>query len=94
MVVDLSDDDPEIVIARCNQLSEINHGDVVFALNIDMPTLEKVAARIMHPGRVIGLRWVTPEGGSLQLLSTSFTTKATLETAFFFLESLRSISLP
>lgn len=94
MVVDLSDDDPETVIARYNQLSEINHGDVVFALNIDMPALEKVAERIMHPGRVIGLRWITPEGGSPQLLSTSFTSKATHETAFLFLGSLRSNRLP
>ena len=94
MVVDLSDDDPETVIARYNQLSEINHGDVVFVLNADMPALEKTAARIMHPGRVIGLRWIAPEAGSPQLLSTSFTTKATHETAFLFLESLRSNRLP
>lgn len=89
MVVDCSDDDTETVIARCNQLSEINHGDVVFALNADMPELEKVAGHIMHPGRVIGIRWENPEAATPRIISTPFTTETSLATAFLFLESLR-----
>lgn len=89
MVVDCSDDDAETVIARCNQLSEINHGDVVFALNADMPELEKVAGHIMHPGRVIGIRWENPEAATPRIISTPFTTETSLATAFLFLESLK-----
>jgi hypothetical protein len=89
MVVDCSDDDPETVIARCNQLSEINHGDVVFALNADMPELEKVARLIMHPGRVVGIRWEIPDAAAARVISTPLTTDIAMATAFLFLESLR-----
>lgn len=57
MVIDLAEDSDAVIIARFNLLAEINHSDVVFILEGEGQQLDRIAAQVMHPGRVIGIRW-------------------------------------
>ena len=89
MVIDRSDDDAETVIARCNQLAEINHSDVIFALNASMADLEAAASRIMHPGRVIAIDWSPSDASMAQIHPTSQTNNATFNITSQFIQMLQ-----
>ena len=89
MVIDRSDDDAETVIARCNQLAEINHSDVVFALNAAIADLEAAASRIMHPGRVIAIDWNPSDASMAQIHRTSQTNDATFNITSLFIQMLQ-----
>jgi len=89
MVIDRSDDDVETVIARYNQLAEINHSDVVFALNTAIEDLEAAASRIMHPGRVIAIDWNPSDASMAQIHRTSQTNDATFNTTSLFIQKLQ-----
>ena len=89
MVIDVSDDDAETVIARCNQLAEINHSDVVFALNAAIEDLEAAASRIMHPGRVIAIDWNPSDASMAQIHRISQTNDATFNITSLFIQMLQ-----
>ena len=90
LVVDCSDDDPGTVVARYNQLSEINHGDVVFVLNANMAELEAAASRIMHPGRVIAADWNLTDPALTCIRTTLLTNESTVNTTSLFFQMLRN----
>lgn len=90
MVIDRSDDDAETVIARFNQLAEINHSDVIFILNAAMVDLETVASRIMHPGRVIAIDWNPSQPSMAQVRRMSQTNDTTFNITSQFIQTLRN----
>jgi len=91
MVLDLSGDDADMIIARCNQLAETNHGDVVFALDAGSIDLELVATRIMHPGRVVGIQWPAQSPDTPLAVKTTHTTEAAFTLTSYFLQTLHPV---
>lgn len=51
---------PEAKIALFNQLSELNHSDVVFASNTSSLSIRNIAQRIPNPARVAGMHFFNP----------------------------------
>lgn len=43
-----------------NQLSEINHSEVIFASNTSSISISAIAEKIMHPERVLGMHFFNP----------------------------------
>lgn len=51
---------PDAKIALFNQLSELNHSDVVFASNTSSLAIQSIAQRIPNPSRVAGMHFFNP----------------------------------
>lgn len=88
LVIDCSDDPSDIIVRRCNQLSEINHADVVFCLNADLSDFDHWTSKIIHPGRVVGIREMTNQPPIQQAIRTQHTSQEAFEFASMFLQMM------
>jgi hypothetical protein len=88
LVIDCSNDPFDTIVSRFNQLSEINHADVVFCLNGDLSDFDKWSSQIMNPGRVVGIKGMTNQPSIPQVIRTPHTTNAAFEYASGFLRML------
>lgn len=50
----------EIKVALFNQLSEVNHSEVVMATNTSSLSVTQIAEKVRHPQRVIGMHFFNP----------------------------------
>lgn len=88
LVFDCSNDPSDTIVRRCNQLSEINHADVVFCLNGNLSDFDKWTSQIMYPGRVVGIKGMDNQPSIQQIIRTQHTTNAAFEYASGFLRML------
>ena len=71
-----------------NQLAELNHSECIFAAAGDPEMITRMAAGIMHPGRVIGLRFPLSPDETVQLLATDSTDSQTRDTMMAFVRGI------
>lgn len=88
LVIDCSNDPSDIIVRRCNQLSEINHADVVFCLNAYSSDFDEWTSNIMYPGRVVGIKGMVNQPSIPQVIRTPHTTNAAFEFASVFMRML------
>jgi 3-hydroxybutyryl-CoA dehydrogenase len=50
----------EAKISIFNQLAEVNHREVIFATNTSSLSISDIQAKIIHPGRVVGMHFFNP----------------------------------
>jgi hypothetical protein len=88
LVIDCSNDPSDILVRRCNQLSEINHADVVICLNGNLSDFDKWTSQIMYPGRVVGIKGIANQPLIQEIIRTPHTTNAAFECASDFFRML------
>lgn len=73
---------PEAKVALFNQLAEINHSECIFASNTSSLSIEKLAADIIGPERVIGLHFFNPATimKLVEVVNTRYTSETTTRT--------------
>jgi len=60
LVIEAIVEKPEIKVSLFNQLSEVNHSDVVFATNTSSLSVTEIAKKVIHPHRVAGMHFFNP----------------------------------
>jgi len=60
LVIEAIVEKPEIKAGLFNQLSEVNHSEVVFATNTSSLSVTEIAKMVMHPERVAGMHFFNP----------------------------------
>jgi len=60
LVIEAIGEKPEIKVSLFNQLSEVNHSDVVFATNTSSLSVTEIAKKVIHPHRVAGMHFFNP----------------------------------
>lgn len=73
---------PEAKVGLFNQLAEINHSECIFASNTSSLSIEKLAAEIIRPERVIGMHFFNPATimKLVEVVNTSYTSESTTQT--------------
>jgi metal-responsive CopG/Arc/MetJ family transcriptional regulator len=90
MVIDLSNDDRQTIIDRFNQLAEINHGDVVFAMQASSENVEDLASEIMQPARVIRIYWEGDNTDTIRMKASHGSSTEALSIADTFLQQIQN----
>ena len=60
LVIEAIVEKPEVKAGLFNQLSEVNHSEVVFATNTSSLSVTEIAKMVMHPERVAGMHFFNP----------------------------------
>ncbi len=90
IVVDLSNDDGPTIVARFNQLAEINHTDVVFAMQHTTENFEQLAAAIMQPARVVCIDWAGENTDAIRMRAAHGSSAEAMSMADAFLQQIQS----
>jgi len=60
VVIEAIIEKPEAKIALFNQLSEVNHGETIFATNTSSLSVTEIAQHVLNPQRVAGMHFFNP----------------------------------
>jgi len=60
LVIEAIVEKPDLKVSLFNQLSEVNHSDVVFATNTSSLSVTEIAKKVIHPHRVAGMHFFNP----------------------------------
>lgn len=82
LVIEAIVEKPEAKVALFNQLSEVNHSDVVFATNTSSLSVTEIAKKVIHPERVAGMHFFNPATimKLVEVVATPFSNQQTIET--------------
>ena len=70
---------PELKISLFNQLAEINHGETIFATNTSSLSITRIAEKVLHAHRVIGMHFFNPAPlmKLVEVVNTNYTNEET-----------------
>jgi 3-hydroxybutyryl-CoA dehydrogenase len=69
-------------VALLNQLAEINHGETIFATNTSSLSITEIAAKVVHPHRVVGMHFFNPATimKLVEVVATTYTNQQNIDT--------------
>ncbi|OQP55188.1 3-hydroxybutyryl-CoA dehydrogenase [Niastella koreensis] len=81
LVIEAIIEKPEIKVSLFNQLSEVNHSDVVFATNTSSLSVTEIAKKVIHPHRVAGMHFFNPATimKLVEVVATPYTNQQTID---------------
>jgi 3-hydroxybutyryl-CoA dehydrogenase len=81
LVIEAIVEKPEVKVSLFNQLSEVNHSDVVFATNTSSLSVTEIAKKVTHPHRVAGMHFFNPATimKLVEVVATPFSTRQTID---------------
>ncbi|OQP50715.1 3-hydroxybutyryl-CoA dehydrogenase [Niastella yeongjuensis] len=81
LVIEAIVEKPEIKVSLFNQLSEVNHGDVVFATNTSSLSVTEIAKKVVNPHRVAGMHFFNPATimKLVEVVATPFSNQETID---------------
>jgi 3-hydroxybutyryl-CoA dehydrogenase len=81
LVIEAIVEKPEIKVSLFNQLSEVNHSDVVFATNTSSLSVTEIAKKVTHPQRVAGMHFFNPATimKLVEVVATPFSNQQTID---------------
>lgn len=81
LVIEAIVEKPEIKVSLFNQLSEVNHSDVVFATNTSSLSVTEIAKKVTHPERVAGMHFFNPATimKLVEVVATPFSSQQTID---------------
>jgi 3-hydroxybutyryl-CoA dehydrogenase len=82
MVIEAIVEKPEVKIGLFNQLSEVNHSEVIFATNTSSLSVTAIAEKVIHPERVAGMHFFNPATimKLVEVVRTPFNNEQIIET--------------
>jgi 3-hydroxybutyryl-CoA dehydrogenase len=82
LVIEAIIEKPEVKVSLFNQLSEVNHSDVVFATNTSSLSVTEIAKKVTHPQRVAGMHFFNPATimKLVEVVATPFSNQQTIDT--------------
>lgn len=82
LVIEAIVEKPEVKIGLFNQLSEVNHSEVVFATNTSSLSVTEIAKKVVHPERVAGMHFFNPATimKLVEVVATPLSNAQTIET--------------
>ncbi|MCX8020785.1 MAG: 3-hydroxyacyl-CoA dehydrogenase NAD-binding domain-containing protein [Chitinophagaceae bacterium] len=82
-------------VALMNQLAEINHSEVVFATNTSSLSVTRIAEKVQHPERVIGMHFFNPATimKLVEVVVTPFTAPYAVDTVRHLAETMGKTSV-
>jgi 3-hydroxybutyryl-CoA dehydrogenase len=81
LVIEAIVEKPEVKVSLFNQLSEVNHSDVVFATNTSSLSVTEIAKKVTHPQRVAGMHFFNPATimKLVEVVATPFSNQQTID---------------
>jgi 3-hydroxybutyryl-CoA dehydrogenase len=81
LVIEAIVEKPEIKVSLFNQLSEVNHSDVVFATNTSSLSVTEIAKKVVNPQRVAGMHFFNPATimKLVEVVATPFSNQQTID---------------
>jgi 3-hydroxybutyryl-CoA dehydrogenase len=81
LVIEAIVEKPEVKVSLFNQLSEVNHSDVVFATNTSSLSVTEIAKKVVHPQRVAGMHFFNPATimKLVEVVATPFSNQQTID---------------
>jgi 3-hydroxybutyryl-CoA dehydrogenase len=81
LVIEAIIEKPEIKVSLFNQLSEVNHSDVVFATNTSSLSVTEIAKKVVNPQRVAGMHFFNPATimKLVEVVATPFSNQQTID---------------
>jgi len=81
LVIEAIVEKPDVKASLFNQLSEVNHSDVVFATNTSSLSVTEIAKKVVHPHRVAGMHFFNPATimKLVEVVATPFTNQQTID---------------
>ena len=85
----------EAKLGLFNQLAEINHSECIFASNTSSLSIEKIAAGVRRPERVIGMHFFNPATimKLVEVVNTRFTNEITAQTVLDLVRQMNKIAV-
>jgi 3-hydroxybutyryl-CoA dehydrogenase len=82
MVIEAIVEKPEVKVGLFNQLSEVNHSEVIFATNTSALSVTAIAKKVIHPERVAGMHFFNPATimKLVEVVRTPYNEQATIDT--------------